>query len=188
MKNQNTPEEHEEWERERQNERRRRRPTLLAIISILALALSAWSTFSVYANFHGGFPGSQAINITATYSFGSLGQQILSAGSTGNFSLGIFYAGTAASNLRISFNATNPNQFSELGIVGGNAPASTHRDFTVKVNGQEIAPLNGPTGCNNGICYSTVTVNHGQNNFAGTIEVDPSAQISSFVLQWFADQ
>src|SRR2546428_6604046 len=116
MKTQNTPEEHEEWERERQNERRRRRPTLLAIVSIIALALSAWSTFSVYANFHGGFPGSQQISVTATYSFGTLGQQVLSAGSRGNFSLGIFYAGSAPSTLRISFNTTgNPGAYSEKG-------------------------------------------------------------------------
>jgi len=190
MKTQNT-EEHAEFENQNRGDpipttidRRRKRPQLLTVIVLLSLVFSAYSVYRTNAAFNGNFPGSQQFSVVATYSFGPApGAQILSAGSTGSFVLTVYYAGSAPTSLKLFFNATDPNDYSSLGLVGQGYITGP---LKVTVQGTDIMPINNPAGVPVTV-YAPVNVVHGQNTFTGTISVDPNdTNLGSFVLQWLA--
>jgi hypothetical protein len=171
--------------------RRLPKPSLTAIAIIAALALGSVNlAFNVNANLHQQFPGNQAVSIIATYSFGGLpGQQVLSAGTTGNFTLSVFYAGTQPTSLILTFNATNPESWTVTCTNASGCVQTYNADLQMIVQGSvPFGPINA-SHINNAFANSvTVPVVHGANTYNGQIKVSPSAVLSSFILNWFASQ
>lgn len=185
--------------------KRRRRPSLIALVTVTALLLSAFSTayvVSAVTTFRASIGNSQLFSVGASYQFSNPQQSngIIVPGSYVNVTLTILSGAASSTTLSLAFNATNNgvDQWSTPWIVGSCGPVPGQLTMTVGTafdTTRSLLPQNTAYGasvpCANGggaaaTTSTLVTVSPGSNTYAFRIDASSTATPNSFSLNWFA--
>ena len=173
----------------------------MAIGIIIAIALGAFNTIAIQAAVRNAFPASQTFSLGVSYSFADSSGSLLLPGGTGNVTLTITSALGKPSTLYLSFNATDPTDWSGPQQGGGCCVGQVgpyNRDLTMTLSGTMIIPENSDTvaayqgltgSCSYCIIPNRVAVQvlPGQNTYLAQIAVSATSKLSSvFVINWFA--
>lgn len=166
-----------------------RKIPVTAILLTTALALGAFNTsINLYAiaGQKTRFPTGNLIQITTQYAYGGPQPNSLTiiAGDSAQFTLTITNAANQIHTVLISYNATNPEQWTSYGTGGSDTPILG--TLTMSINGIVILPENSPL-CNNIYsCTAAITVQPGTNTLNGQITATSTANLEAFQLFWFA--
>ena len=159
----------------------------LPLLLIALTGFTAYNTLSVTGALRATFPNTQVFSIGVAYSFANSAGQVLLPGGQGNVTLTIQSAVSQPVTLFLSYNATDPNDWSSDSSNTGQS-SGFNGPLTMSLGSvSRLAPVN--TGFVYPVTSVAITVNPGVNNFVGTISVSPTASISGvFQLDWFANQ
>ena len=149
--------------------RKNKRANLTTIALIILASLTTFNTITTLALTTPGitqFPGASLFNISAQYQYGpSPNGAVLLPGDNVNFTLTIQNSAHHATDLRIFFNATNPDSWTctcNIQLVQG--------IYTMTIGGQSpVAPINKQAD----ITSATVSIVPGINQIRGTITASP---------------
>jgi len=156
----------------------------LPVFLVVLTGFTAYNTLAASGAFHTQFPQSQTFSLGVAYNFANTKGSLLLPGSTGNVTLTVVSALSQPQTIRISFNATDPEDWTIPYVPGCTLGAPNI--LTMTINSQVLAPVNSGQGCSVSV---PVTVNPGQNTYTAFISVASTATASTvFTLNWFADQ
>ena len=169
-----------------------KKKSTLGTIALLVLAsLTAFNTITTLGApaLQTMFPGSSLFSISAQYSYGaSPNGAVILPGDSVNLTLTIRSNAHVPTNIAISYNATNPNDWTYMASqdLTGTCLAPIPGIFTMTIGSTaDVSPID-QTGNSCTLHQAIITLQPGTNTITGTIATANTATIgNSFSLNWF---
>jgi hypothetical protein len=190
-KHERQPSDHNQFRKTDYVRNARKRPTTATIALLVLASLTAFNTITTLGapTLQTIFPGASLFSISAQYSYGaSPNGAVILPGDNVNMTLTIRDNAHTATRLAISFNATNPQDWTYLASqdLTGTCLAPIPGLYTMKIDStNNVSPID-QTGNTCTLHQAIVTLQPGINTINGNIAVANTATIgNSFSLNWF---